>query len=47
MKARELARLRSLIKGTGPETDISIRDLLDFPGASLVMAAVMAAAFLA
>ena len=47
MKATPFARLRSLVKSTGPETDISVRDLLTFPGASLVMAAAMLAAFFA
>ncbi len=45
MKATKLDRLRSLVKGTGHETEVSIRDILAFPGAALIMAAAMLAAF--
>ena len=47
MKATKFGRLRSLVKSTGPETEVSVRDILTFPGASLAMVAAMLAAFFA
>lgn len=39
--------LRSLIKGTGPETDIGLRDLLADPMGAVVVAMLILAALLA
>ena len=42
-----LNRLRSLVKGTGPETDFSLRDIMADCGGVVLMGAVVLAAMLA
>lgn len=42
-----LHSIRSLIKGTGPETEITLRDLVQEPGALLTAAALILVALLA
>ena len=47
MNKTMLSKLRPWFVGVGPETDITVRDLLDHKGAFVLMALLMLAAALA
>ena len=47
MKMTMLSKLRPWFIGTGPETQITVRDLLEYKGVFVLMALLMLAAALA